>query len=579
MHFIGEQQGMITFRTIRWKNLLSTGNVFTEIRLDKASTTLICGENGAGKTTLLDALTFVLYGKPYRNINLPQLVNTINGKDCLVEIEFGVNGSDYKVVRGQSPKIFTISKDDKEIEQTANAKDYQQILESQILKMNYKTFCQVVILGSTNYVPFMRLPAADRRNVVENLLDIDVFSKMNEMLKGRLTGAKDSLRTVESDIATLKLRIDAKREFIQKTEDKSDSQLESYAASEREENANLQALVEKKAQIQEEIACLLESVIDVEKKRDSLSQMNALKKQMTVGVKKAQDEKTFYEENADCPVCKSSLAEEFRQDMIGKKASRGSELQQALDRMTRMIEESRKELDEKNEILSAIDGKKQESHRTDSAITGAKKYIRQLQELADKTRRDRESLQSERDALSAIQREGDAAEDRRKELVGDMHTMEIAAVLLKDSGIKRKIIRKYIPALNKIINKYLISMDFFAQFTLNEEFTEIIKSRHRDEFSYENFSEGEKLRIDLSLLLAWRDIARMKNCANTNLLILDEVFDSSLDAVGTEEVMKILQSMGSTNNVFVISHKADQLLDKFQNILTFRKSNNFSRIA
>jgi len=236
-------------------------------------------------------------------------------------------------------------------------------------------------------------------------------------------------------------------------------------------------------------------------------------------------------------------------------------------------------LDEKNDILSAIDGKKQESHRTDSAITGAKKYIRQLQELADKTRRDRESLQSERDALSAIERDGDAAEDRRKELVGDMHTMEIAAVLLKDSGIKRKIIRKYIPALNKIINKYLISMDFFAQFTLNEEFTEIIKSRHRDEFSYENFSEGEKLRIDLSLLLAWRDIARMKNCANTNLLILDEVFDSSLDAVGTEEVMKILQSMGSTNNVFVISHKADQLLDKFQNILTFRKSNNFSRIA
>ena len=570
---------MITFRTIRWKNLLSTGNVFTEIRLDKASTTLICGENGAGKTTLLDALTFVLYGKPYRNINLPQLVNTINGKDCLVEIEFGVNGSDYKVVRGQSPKVFVMFKDGKEIEQTANAKDYQQILESQILKMNYKTFCQVVILGSTNYIPFMRLPAADRRNIVENLLDIDVFSKMNEMLKGRLTGAKDSLRTVESDIATLKLRMDAKREFIQKTEEKSDSQLESYAASEREENANLQALVEKKAQIQEEIASLLESVVDVEKRRDSLSQMNALKKQMTVGVRKAQDEKTFYEENADCPVCKSSLSEEFRHDMIGKKASRESELQEALDRMTRMIEESRKELDEKNEILSAIDGKKQESHRTDSAITGAKKYIRQLQELADKTRRDRESLQSERDALSAIQRDGDAAEDRRKELVGDMHTMEIAAVLLKDSGIKRKIIRKYIPALNKIINKYLISMDFFAQFTLNEEFTEIIKSRHRDEFSYENFSEGEKLRIDLSLLLAWRDIARMKNCANTNLLILDEVFDSSLDAVGTEEVMKILQSMGSTNNVFVISHKADQLLDKFQNILTFRKSNNFSRIA
>jgi len=569
---------MITFKTIRWKNLLSTGNVFTEVRLNKTATTLICGENGAGKTTMLDALTFVLYGKPYRNINLPQLVNTINGKDCVVEIEFGVNGSDYKVVRGMAPKLFTISKDGKEIEQTANAKDYQAILETQILKMNYKTFCQVVILGSTNYVPFMRLPAADRRNIVENLLDIDVFSKMNDILKGRLVGAKDALRDVDSEIANLKLRADAKRELIQKIEEKSDSQLQSYGASEREEQVNLQSLLEKKARLQEEVAALMESVTDVEKSRDSLSQMNALRKQMTASVKKAQDERAFYDENSDCPVCKASLSEDFRKEMSSKKHAREQELQGALDRMSGMIAAAKAELDAKSEVVQKIDAKRQEAHRTDSAITGAKRYITQLQELADKTRRERESLQTERDALQSIQKDGDGAENRKRDLVRDLHTMEIVSVLLKDSGIKRKIIRKYIPALNKIINKYLITMDFFAQFTLNEDFVEIIKSRHRDEFSYENFSEGEKLRIDLSLLLAWRDIARMKNCANTNLLILDEVFDSSLDAVGTEEVIKILQSMGISNNVFVISHKADQLLDKLHNLLTIKKSNNFSRL-
>lgn len=570
---------MITFKTIRWKNLLSTGNVFTEVGLNKAATTLICGENGAGKTTMLDALTFVLYGKPYRNINLPQLVNTINGKDCVVEIEFGVNGSDYKVVRGMAPKVFTITKDGKEVEQTANAKDYQGILETQILKMNYKTFCQVVILGSTNYVPFMRLPAADRRNIVENLLDIDVFSKMNEALKGRLTGAKDAMRDVESEIANLKLRIDAKRELVQKIEDKSDSQLQSYGESERAETANLQTHLERKAQLQEEISALLEAVADVEKRRDELSQMNSLKRQMSASVKKAQDEKTFYEQNTDCPVCKHSLSDDFRKEMMGKKESRERELETALAKMSGMISTAKAEMDAKSEVLAEIDRKKQESHRSDSAITSAKRYIAQLQELSEKTRRERESLQTERDAMNGLQGDADAAEDKKRELVHDLHTMEIASVLLKDSGIKRKIIRKYIPALNKIINKYLITMDFFAQFTLNEDFVEIIKSRHRDEFSYENFSEGEKLRIDLSLLLAWRDIARMKNCANTNLLILDEVFDSSLDAVGTEEVIKILQGMGSSNNVFVISHKADQLLDKFQNVLTFKKSNNFSRLT
>ena len=570
---------MINFRTIKWKNLLSTGNQYNVVQLDNSPTTCVRGINGSGKTTMLDALTFVLFGKPFRNVNINQIVNSINAKDCVVEIEFTIDTSKYKVVRGLAPKIFNIEKDGVPLDQTATVKDYQQILEKHILKMNYKTFCQVVILGSTNYIPFMRLSASDRRNIVESLLDIDVFSKMNDALKIRVLESKEELRRLESFRSGLETKIEYKKDMIQKIEEKSESQFQSYRKQETHEQNTLDGIADKRLAIQQDISGLTLSVEAVDKKKDSLSTLFGLKKQMVNGIKKATEDTAFYHDNTDCPVCQQSINAEFRECEIGKKKVRISELESALQKMTVMIEQTKKELETASSAVTEMQAKVSEFASLNSSAEASKRYIKQLQELQEKTKRELDSLQTERETLLKLQLELDQSDIDKKTAIEASHTMDIASVLLKDSGIKRKIIRKYIPALNKIINKYLTAMDFFAQFTLNEDFVEVIKSRFRDTFSYENFSEGEKLRIDVALLLAWRDIAKMKNSANTNLLILDEVFDSSLDAVGTDEIVKILQTMGGTNNIFVISHKSDQLIDKFHDVMSFEKVKNFSKIC
>ena len=570
---------MINFRTIKWKNLLSTGNQYNVVQLDKSPTTCVRGINGSGKTTMLDALTFVLFGKPFRNVNINQIVNSINAKDCVVEIEFTIDTSKYKVVRGLAPKIFNIEKDGVPLDQTATVKDYQQILEKHILKMNYKTFCQVVILGSTNYIPFMRLSASDRRNIVESLLDIDVFSKMNDALKIRVLESNEELRRLESFRSGLETKIEYKKDMIQKIEEKSESQFQSYRKQETDEQNTLDGIADKRLAIQQDISGLTLSVEAVDKKKDSLSTLFGLKKQMVNGIKKATEDTAFYHDNTDCPVCQQSINAEFRECEIGKKKVRISELESALQKMTVMIEQTKKELETASSAVTEMQAKVSEFASLNSSAEASKRYIKQLRELQEKTKRELDSLQTERETLLKLQLELDQSDIDKKTAIEASHTMDIASVLLKDSGIKRKIIRKYIPALNKIINKYLTAMDFFAQFTLNEDFVEVIKSRFRDTFSYENFSEGEKLRIDVALLLAWRDIAKMKNSANTNLLILDEVFDSSLDAVGTDEIVKILQTMGGTNNIFVISHKSDQLIDKFHDVMSFEKVKNFSKIC
>ena len=501
---------MINFRTIKWKNLLSTGNQYNVVQLDKSPTTCVRGINGSGKTTMLDALTFVLFGKPFRNVNINQIVNSINAKDCVVEIEFTIDTSEYKVVRGLAPKIFNIEKDGVPLDQTATVKDYQQILEKHILKMNYKTFCQVVILGSTNYIPFMRLSAADRRNIVESLLDIDVFSKMNDALKIRVLESKEELRRLDAVRSGLETKIEYKKDMIQKIEEKSEAQFQSYRKQETDEQETLDGITAKRIAIQQDISGLTSGVEAVDKKKDSLSTLFGLKKQMVSGMKKAAEDTAFYHDNTDCPVCQQSIDAEFRECEIGKKKVRISELESALQKMTVMIEQTQKELQTASIVVVEMQAKVSESASLNSSAEASKRYIKQLREFQEKTKRELDSLQTERDTLSKLQSELDQSDVDKKTSIEASHIMDIASVLLKDSGIKRKIIRKYIPALNKIINKYLTAMDFFAQFTLNEDFVEVIKSRFRDTFSYENFSEGEKLRIDVALLLAWRDIAKMK---------------------------------------------------------------------
>jgi len=568
---------MIFFSKLRWKNLLSTGNNFTEVQLDSASTTLVCGDNGAGKTTMLDALTFVLYGKSYRGINIPQIVNSINKKDCVVEIELTVNGVSYKICRGLAPKLFTVEKNGVMVEQTANVKDYQHILENQVLKMNFKTFCQVVILGSTGYIPFMRLSAADRRSIVENLLDIGIFSKMNDILKNKIITAKDELKANERELQTIRLKIEHKTDIIGKIEQRSDTQIDSYRSQKSAERSVLDGLYGERDYILADIKT--NGVVSMENDLQSLQKMNLVSRQLQSSLKKTNEEVLFYNQNTECPVCSQEIQEDFRVSKLSTKLKRITEIQEAITKITAMVEERQTTITIQKAEVETVHKLERDVGRLDSKIESCKKYIQQLCDLEESTKAEKSGVQSEKDSKIVLESDFISGETNRKEMVENVHIMELVGVLLKDSGIKRKIIRKYIPALNKIVNKYLTSMDFFVHFSINEDFVEIIKSRHHDDFSYENFSEGEKLRIDLSLLLAWRDIAKLKNSANTNLLILDEVFDSSLDAVGTEEVVKILQNMSKNNNVFVISHKSDQMLDKFPNILIYKKVNNFSVLS
>lgn len=570
---------MILFKKIRWKNLLSTGNTFTEIDFLRSKSTLINGENGAGKTTLLDALSFVLFGKPYRNINIPQLVNSINEKDLKVEIEFSIGESEYKVIRGLAPKIFEIHKEGKLINQDAKSKDYQEMFESQILKMNHKSFCQVVILGSTNYTPFMRLNAADRRNIVEALLDINIFSVMNTVLKGKLGSLKDDMKDIDDSIKILKHRQESQSKLIDNLKNNSQQTLTKLND---EITDSLKVAEEISAELNELCSALEEhtqSIADSDEIDKTKIKLSSLQDQIEINLKNTEKSLKFYETNDTCPTCSQAILPELKCKHVQEKTEKIKEYKEGIVSLFGKL----KQIDERISEIQSI-GKKilqleREISKKNTTLTETNKYISKLQRNIADLKKDTENIEKEEKTLESLKSESEELSSKRKELLEDSYYYTIIGNLIKDGGIKTKIIRHYLPIMNKIINNYMSQMNFFVKFQLDENFNETIKSRHRDIFTYDSFSEGEKRKIDLALLFAWRATAQLKNSVNCNLLIFDEVLDGSLDDVSTECFLDILKGIKKNTNIFVISHKSKELLqDKFENHITFMKKNNFSVI-
>jgi len=527
---------------------------------------------------MLDALTFALFGKSFRGINLPLLVNSINEKDCEVVIEFSLGKDDYKIIRGIKPKKFEIYKNGEMFDQDAKAKDYQKILEEQILKMTYKSFCQVVILGSSNYVPFMKLSAKDRRLVVENLLDIDVFSVMNTLVRARLQMVKEYIKDIDYKIELTKEKVDAKNKLIETLKKKSNDSTEKNKEEVKQTLNQISELQQEIKEHQDNLEELLEKTKDKDNISKNMLKSESLETQLKNKIKTINRNIKFYEENDTCPSCKQDIQEHHKECVYKEKGDEKKEIEEALKSIISNIEVAENRLSDINEILEDANKIEKEINEKQNQVSASSQYINKMQKIIEENMTEGTEIQEAKDKLNQLIGEGKGYVEERKEKIEDKHYYDIASVMLKDSGIKAKIIKHYLPIMNKLINKYLADMDFFCHFDLDENFTETIKSRHRDDFTYYNFSEGERLRIDLALLLAWREIARLKNSVNCNLLILDEVFDSSLDAVGTEEFLKLLKTFGSRANIFVISHKSDTMTDKFDEHIVFEKKNNFSKI-
>jgi len=524
----------------------------------------------------LDALCFGLFGKPFRNINKPTLVNSINEKDCLVEVEFRVNNKNYKVVRGIKPAKFEIFCDGILINQAAARKDYQEVIEEQILKYNYKAFTQIVILGSSSFVPFMQLTANDRRTIIDDLLDIDVFSSMNVIVKDRLTTIKTRSSDIKNQIDSVLSKIELQKKFIEDAKKNNKDQIEKKQEEYDDQCAQIEKLTSDVKLIQRHIDSLLKNVNDESTYKDKQKKLNQLEAKIEQNLTKARKDIDFYTKNSTCPTCDQTINN--KNEKITQCNHKIDELSGGLEKLQEEYNKVSGKLISINEIHKKIAAHNSEITRINASIAQLQKYTKKLakeiDELKNKKVLSDDMMNVSKELVISLEK----LNEERKQLSEEKSYIDVASSLLKDSGIKAKIIKQYLPIINKLVNKYLASMDFFVNFEIDEEFKETIKSRFRDVFSYENFSEGEKMRIDLALLFTWRAIAKMKNSMNTNLLILDEVFDSSLDHSGTEEFMKLIHSLNDTN-VFVISHKGDILMDKFRSVIRFDKVKNFSRIV
>jgi len=568
---------LITFKYARWKNFLSTGNTFTEIQLDRNPSTLIIGENGAGKSTILDALCFGLFNKPFRQISKNQLINTVNAGGTVVEIEFETQNKNVKVVRGIKPNTFEIYVDGNMINQNANAKDYQKHLEQQILKLNYRSFTQVVILGSSTFIPFMQLKSQARREVVEDILDIKIFSLMNFILKGKVKSLNADISENQYQLELNREKVSLQENYIEDIERNKDTLLSQKNST---KSNNEEEIFTRKAEanrITQENQTLLETMSGedaVVEKRDKLKDI-----QFTLKDKHNRHSQMiqFFGDNSECPTCEQHIDEDFKNTKVESLSSEVTELADGLTKLKGEMDKVNFKIKEYKDIAKVLSDNNLELAKLNSSITQLEKFnatlteeIRHI-ESGDVTKTDYEKLDN-------LKKMCDNYESSKSKLKEDMLYFDCAKELLQDSGIKTKIVKQYLPIMNKLINGYLSSMDFFVNFNIDENFNETIKSRYRDVFSYANFSEGEKMRIDLALLFTWRAVAKMKNSTNTNLLILDEIFDSSLDATGTDDFLKILNTF-TNENVFVISHKQDLLMDKFRHTIKFEKVKNFSKVA
>ena len=567
---------MITFKTLKWKNFLSTGNQFTSINLCTAKTNLIVGENGAGKSTILDALTFSLFGKPFRKINKPMLVNSINERDCVVEIEFESNKNKFKVVRGIKPALFEVWQNDVLLDQDSTTAEYQKYLEQTILKMNYKSFTQIVVLGSSTFVPFMRLPVASRREIIEDILDIQIFSLMNQNLKEKIKTIVDSIKEHDYQIDMIEEKIQMQKDFIDELEKRNGENIDSKKEKIDSLLLEEESFAEEKKSFIEDRVKLVDQLSEVSE-YIPLNELNKLKGKME---NKSLDQKNkidFFSTNDECPTCKQKIDQSLKHTHITHFENLIKKYDEALSEISIKIQEEEQRQQQVNSLIKQIDDFNAKISLSDSSITRIQKQVKNLYTEVETLYKQSKNETEASTKLEEFKSEHEILKKKLSNIKNERECLQTAAILLKDNGIKTRIIKRYLPIMNELINDYLQNMDFYVNFTLNESFEETIKSRYRDVFSYESFSEGEKARIDIALLLTWRSIAKLKNSVDTNLLILDEIFDGSLDQSGTSDLGWILRNFDSSTNVFVISHK-EGIEDKFNTTWKCEKIKNFSYV-